>query len=96
MNHLPDDPPPVEALFGRHEPALRTATLAELDGIAANSSEKNPNFPIAYLGLLIYVQVIVFSTLTEIDCTLCTFPACADLTDDIEGLDCGPFAKAKK
>jgi hypothetical protein len=35
------------------------------------------------------------ATLTEIDRTLCTLPACADLKGDIEGLDCGPFAGTK-
>jgi uncharacterized protein YjbI with pentapeptide repeats len=36
--------------------------LARLDKIVDNSSEKNRNFFIAYLGLLIYVQAIIFST----------------------------------
>lgn len=36
--------------------------LAKLDKIVENSSEKNRNFFIAYLGLLIYVQAIIFST----------------------------------
>ncbi len=36
--------------------------LARLDKIVENSSEKNRNFFIAYLGLLIYVQAIIFST----------------------------------
>jgi hypothetical protein len=36
------------------------------------------------------------TTLTEIDRTLCTLPACADLKDDIEGLDCGPFDPVKQ
>lgn len=36
--------------------------LEKLDKIVENSSEKNRNFFIAYLGLLIYVQAIVFST----------------------------------
>lgn len=36
--------------------------LAKLEKIVENSSEKNRNFFIAYLGLLIYVQAIVFST----------------------------------
>lgn len=35
--------------------------LAKLDKIVENSSEKNRNFFIAYLGLLIYVQAIIFS-----------------------------------
>ena len=36
--------------------------LAKLDKAVENSSEKNRNFFIGYLGLLIYVQAIVFST----------------------------------
>jgi len=36
--------------------------LEKLDKIVDNSSEKNRNFFIAYLGLLIYVQAIIFST----------------------------------
>jgi hypothetical protein len=36
--------------------------MARLDKIVENSSEKNRNFFIAYLGLLIYVQAIIFST----------------------------------
>ncbi|WP_160171860.1 pentapeptide repeat-containing protein [Methylobacter tundripaludum] len=36
--------------------------MAKLDKIVENSSEKNRNFFIAYLGLLIYVQAIIFST----------------------------------
>jgi uncharacterized protein YjbI with pentapeptide repeats len=62
VNLLPDDPPPAEALFGIRPPLPRAATLEELDKIVENSSEKNRNFFIAYLGLLIYVQAIVFST----------------------------------
>ena len=42
--------------------AKRTEELARLDKIVENSSEKNRNFFAAYLGLLIYVQAIVFST----------------------------------
>jgi hypothetical protein len=49
-------------LFPSHPPRPRAATLAELDAIVASSSEKNRNFFTAYLGLLIYVQAIVFST----------------------------------
>lgn len=62
MNPLPDDPPSIEALFGGQPPPPRAVTLEELDRIVENSSEKNRNFFIAYLGLLIYVQAIVFST----------------------------------
>ena len=40
----------------------RVMELARLDKIVENSSEKNRNFFAAYLGLLIYVQAIVFST----------------------------------
>jgi uncharacterized protein YjbI with pentapeptide repeats len=40
----------------------RTEKLKELNPIVENSSEKNRNFFIAYLSLLIYVQAIVFST----------------------------------
>jgi len=36
--------------------------LEQLDKIVDNSSEKNRNFFIAYLGLMIYVQAIIFST----------------------------------
>jgi hypothetical protein len=36
--------------------------LAKLGDIVKNSSEQNRNFFIAYLGLLIYVQAIIFST----------------------------------
>jgi hypothetical protein len=97
MNPLPDDPPPVESLFADRRPALRTETLEDLDKIVEDSSEKNRNFFIAYLGLLIYVRAKHrgSATLTEIDRTLCTLPACADLKGDIEGLDCGPFAGTK-
>lgn len=42
--------------------ATQAAELARLDKLVENSSEKNRNFFIAYLGLLIYVQAIVFST----------------------------------
>ncbi|MEQ1528046.1 MAG: pentapeptide repeat-containing protein [Methylococcales bacterium] len=38
------------------------AELLRLDKIVEDSSEKNRNFFAAYLGLLIYVQAIVFST----------------------------------
>ncbi len=64
MPPLPDDPPSATALFGDPRPRERTATLAELDKIVENSPEKNRTFFIAYLGLLIYVQAIVFSTPT--------------------------------
>ena len=36
--------------------------LEKLDKIVDNSSKKNRNFFIAYMGLLIYVQAIIFST----------------------------------
>jgi capsid protein len=36
--------------------AAKAAHLARLDKIVDNSSDKNRNFFIAYLGLLIYVQ----------------------------------------
>ena len=36
--------------------------LRDLDKIVENSSEKNRNFFVAYLGLLIYIQAIIFST----------------------------------
>jgi uncharacterized protein YjbI with pentapeptide repeats len=62
MQPLPDEPPSIEALFGDRRPLPRTETLAELDKIVENSSDKNRNFFIAYLGLLLYVQAIVFST----------------------------------
>ena len=62
MNPLPDDPPSIDALFGDRRPLPRTETLAELDKIVENSSDKNRNFFIAYLGLLLYVQAIIFST----------------------------------
>ena len=42
--------------------AAKAADLARLDKIVDNSSDKNRNFFIAYLGLLIYVQAIIFST----------------------------------
>ena len=42
--------------------AAKAAELARLDKIVDNSSDKNRNFFIAYLGLLIYVQAIIFST----------------------------------
>ena len=42
--------------------AAKAADLERLDKIVDNSSEKNRNFFIAYLGLLIYVQAIIFST----------------------------------
>lgn len=45
-----------------HRCSLRKVTLEELDKIVADSSEKNRNFFIAYLVLLIYVQFIIFST----------------------------------
>ena len=62
MKPLPDDPPSIGALFGDRRPLPRTETLAELDKIVENSSDKNRNFFIAYLGLLLYVQAIIFST----------------------------------
>ena len=40
----------------------KTEELARLDKIVENSSEKNRNFFIVYLGLLVYVQAIIFST----------------------------------
>jgi hypothetical protein len=47
----------------RHaDEAKRAIELARLDKIIEDSSEKNRNFFAAYLGLLIYVQAIVFST----------------------------------
>jgi uncharacterized protein YjbI with pentapeptide repeats len=49
----------------KHSKALADKNLSEqarLDKIVENSSEKNRNFFIAYLGLLIYVQAIIFST----------------------------------
>ena len=45
--------------------------LARLDKIVENSSEKNRNFFAAYLGILIYVQAIVFST-TDLNLLLST------------------------
>ena len=42
--------------------AAKAAELERLDKIVDNSSDKNRNFFIAYLGLLIYVQAIIFST----------------------------------
>jgi hypothetical protein len=42
-----------------------------LDKIVENSSEKNRNFFVAYLGILIYVQAIVFST-TDLNLLLST------------------------
>ncbi len=50
---------------GKHQKASaqkQAEELARLDKIVENSSEKNRNFFIAYLGLLIYVQAIIFST----------------------------------
>ncbi len=54
----------AERLSQMHAARLvdNAAELARLDKIVENSSEKNRNFFIAYLGLLIYVQAIVFST----------------------------------
>ncbi len=43
-------------------PNLSKLSLEDLDKIVDNSSEKNRNFFIAYLGLMIYVQAIIFST----------------------------------
>ena len=43
-------------------PNLSKLGLEQLDKIVDNSSEKNRNFFIAYLGLMIYVQAIIFST----------------------------------
>ncbi|MFZ4703540.1 MAG: pentapeptide repeat-containing protein, partial [Candidatus Methylumidiphilus sp.] len=43
-------------------PNLFKLSLENLDKIVDNSSEKNRNFFIAYLGLMIYVQAIIFST----------------------------------
>ena len=60
MSPLHNDPPTVESLFGNSQ--LRSIKLEELDKIIESSSEKNRNFFIAYLSLLIYVQFIVFST----------------------------------
>jgi len=40
----------------------QTEYLAKLDKIVENSSEKNRNFFVAYLILLVYVQAIIFST----------------------------------
>lgn len=51
--------------LGKHQKSVaqqHAAELARLDKIVENSSEKNRNFFIAYLGLLIYVQAIIFST----------------------------------
>lgn len=41
---------------------MQAENLEKLDKIVDNSSEKNRNFFIAYLSLLIYVQTIIFST----------------------------------
>ncbi len=59
-------------ILGKHRKALadkQTAEMAQqaeelvrMDKIVENSSEKNRNFFMAYLGLLIYVQAIIFST----------------------------------
>jgi uncharacterized protein YjbI with pentapeptide repeats len=54
-----------ESRVTAHQPGnerKKTEELARLDIIVENSSEKNRNFFIAYLGLLIYVQAIIFST----------------------------------
>ena len=51
--------------------AKRAVELARLDKIVENSSEKNRNFFAAYLGILIYVQAIVFST-TDLNLLLST------------------------
>ena len=60
MNSLHNVPPPVKSLFERRK--QRAIKLEELDKIIEGSSEKNRNFFIAYLSLLVYVQFIVFST----------------------------------
>jgi uncharacterized protein YjbI with pentapeptide repeats len=62
MKNLADAPPTVNELFGNLKPKIRRDTLEELDKIIENSSEKNRNFFMAYIGLLVYVQAIVFST----------------------------------
>jgi len=49
----------------------RAVELARLDKIVEDSSEKNRNFFAAYLGILIYVQAIVFST-TDLNLLLST------------------------
>jgi uncharacterized protein YjbI with pentapeptide repeats len=46
----------------RKNSQTKAEELARLDKIVENSSEKNRNFFIAYLGLLIYAQAIIFST----------------------------------
>ncbi|MDD5268468.1 MAG: hypothetical protein PHO08_15305 [Methylococcales bacterium] len=51
--------------------AKRAEELARLEKIVENSSEKNRNFFAAYLGILIYVQAIVFST-TDLNLLLST------------------------
>ena len=59
---LHEEPPSAESLLGQYQPAIRETKLEDLDKLVENSSEKNRNFFIAYLGLLIYVQAIIFST----------------------------------
>ncbi|MGZ4978708.1 MAG: pentapeptide repeat-containing protein [Methylobacter sp.] len=56
--------PRLPSFIKKHKQRERVQAdnLEKLDKIIDNSSEKNRNFFIAYLGLLIYVQAIIFST----------------------------------
>ncbi|MEQ1544151.1 pentapeptide repeat-containing protein [Methyloglobulus sp.] len=53
---------PNKALIPGRARQTKADELARLDKIVENSSEKNRNFFIVYLGLLVYVQAIIFST----------------------------------
>ncbi|MEQ1558878.1 MAG: hypothetical protein ABL933_08070 [Methyloglobulus sp.] len=53
---------PNKTLIARKTGQTKADELARLDKIVENSSEKNRNFFIVYLGLLVYVQAIIFST----------------------------------
>lgn len=52
---------PRQPLRQNQRDSKQAAELARMDKIVENSSEKNRNFFIAYLGLLIYVQAIAIN-----------------------------------
>lgn len=60
---MPPHPASTQTAERQQQEQQRQAEkLAQLGDIVKNSSEQNRNFFIAYLSLLIYVQVIIFST----------------------------------
>ena len=88
--------PPGEALsvLKRDPKVIQCVVLPDLCGKDQENAYPESRRA-AIQGIRLNYRVQNKSLTTDIDRTLCTLPACADLKGNIEGLDCAPFAKKK-